>query len=173
MVNKAKRMLHYMSELERKIIIEKIGDVDENATPLKQARYIHSCLETCNNENIDRTNFMRKCGKGCISANTIKTAKKLLGQSKNIEEFLEKLNEAGIGGGNLYIEKGKIIGIYKTCYCNIPKKISNMNKSYCECSAGWFETLFSEILKKNVKVTVISTINDGAKECVFEIENII
>lgn len=47
-----------------------------------------------------------------------------------------------------YLSDGKIIGIYKECYCNIPKQIANLHKGYCECSAGWYTRLFLRFLAK-------------------------
>lgn len=46
-----------------------------------------------------------------------------------------------------------------------------MNKNYCECSAGWYMKLFSEVFEKNVSVKIIDTIVNGADECTFEISN--
>ena len=63
----------------------------------------------------------------------------------------------------------KIKAMYKKCYCNIPKKIKNINKNYCECSAGWYLKLFSEVFEKNVTVKIVDTITNGAAECTFEI----
>ena len=45
-----------------------------------------------------------------------------------------------------------------------------MHTSYCECSAGWFETLFSEVFEKTVNVAILNTITNGAPECTFRIE---
>lgn len=96
-------------------------------------------------------------------------AKKLYAKSNNITEFLNLLNEADIDGKNLHISGDKIIAVYKKCYCNIPKKVENLNKNYCECSAGWYMRLFSEVFEKNVNVEIVDTIVNGASECTFEI----
>ena len=119
--------------------------------------------------NICMTNTMRKCGGCCLSANAVRIAKKLYAKSDNITEFLNLLNEADIGGKNLHISDGKIIAVYKKCYCNIPKKVDNLNKNYCECSAGWYMRLFSEVFEKKVNVEIVDTIVNGASECTFEI----
>ena len=71
----------------------------------------------------------------------------------------------------IQIFDGKIIAVYKKCYCNIPKKVENMNKKQCECSAGWYMRLFSEVFEKSVIVTIVDTIVNGASECVFEISD--
>lgn len=168
-MNKAKRLLDNMDEDERKTVIDEIGCIDDNASPKKQAVYIDKYLGMTAQKKINCKSAMRKCGKCCISNNVIKTAQKIYGHADNIENFLEKLNEAGIGGGSLRIDDGKIIGVYDRCYCNVPKKIDKMNKTYCECSAGWFETLFSTVFEKEVKVKIRDTILNGADKCTFEI----
>lgn len=43
-------------------------------------------------------------------------------------------------------------------------------QEYCECSAGWYMRLFSEVFEKSVTVIIVDTIvNGGAPECGFEI----
>ena len=168
-MNKAKRIIDNMDRENAAAISSVIGTIDENATPLKQARYINDILNTAENMNICMTNTMRKCGGCCLSANAVRIAKKLYAKSDNITEFLNLLNEADIGGKNLHISDGKIIAVYKKCYCNIPKKVDNLNKNYCECSAGWYMRLFSEVFEKKVNVEIVDTIVNGASECTFEI----
>ena len=109
------------------------------------------------------TNTMRKCGGCCLSANAVKIAKKLYAKSNNLTEFLNLLNEADIGGKNLHISGDKIIAVYKKCYCNIPKKVENLNKNYCECSAGWYMRLFSEVFEKKV-VCVLAKNNESIND---------
>ena len=170
-MNKAKRLIENMDEKVADRVRSKIGDIDEKATPRKQARYVNEVLNTVAEENVCMVDTMRNCGACCISANAVKIAKKLYAKSNSIEEFFVLLNEADIGGQNLHIVNGKIIAIYKKCYCNLPKKIDNMNPVYCECSAGWYKKLFSEVFEREVKVQIIDTILNGARECVFEITN--
>ncbi|MDO4458748.1 MAG: DUF6144 family protein [Clostridia bacterium] len=168
-MNKALRLMQNAdAEISAKIR-ESIGDIDENATPLKQAGYINRALDFAGENNICMRETLRKCGVCCISNNAVKTAKKLYAKSGNTAEFLEKLNGADIGGKNLRLEGDKIIAVYKKCYCNIPKKTENMNPTYCECSAGWYEKLFSEVFERAVNVKIINTILNGADECSFEI----
>lgn len=137
MANKAVRMINNMEGTDREVIISEQGLVEETATPLKQAKYINSCLEIAEREHINMQKTMRKCGANCISQSTVNKVKIIYTKSETVEEFLEKLNHANIGGKNLHMNDGKIIGIYKKCYCNMPKQIQNMNAKYCECSAGW------------------------------------
>lgn len=168
-MNKAKRILDNMDKENAVAICSKIGTIDEKATPLKQARYINDIFNVTEKMNMCMTNTMRKCGGSCLSANAVKIAKKLYAKSDNITEFLNLLNEADIGGKNLHISGDKIIAVYKKCYCNIPKKVENLNKNYCECSSGWYMRLFSEVFERKVTVKIVDTIVNGASECTFEI----
>ena len=76
-MNKAKRIIENMEKESAFDISSEIGDIDDNATPLKQARYINNLLDTAEKKNIDMVGTMRKCGGCCLSANAVKKAKKL------------------------------------------------------------------------------------------------
>lgn len=45
-MNKAKRLVENMEPESASAICSEIGTIDENATPLKQARYINDILNT-------------------------------------------------------------------------------------------------------------------------------
>ena len=168
-VNKAKRILDNMDKKDACAVCSEIGTIDENAAPLKQARYIHALLNTAETMKINMTDPMRRCGGCCLSANAVKTAKKLYAKSDDIPAFLELLNEADIGGRNLHLSGDKIIAVYTKCYCNIPKKVEHIHKTYCECSAGWYQNLFSAVFEKDVTVQIVDTIANSASVCTFEI----
>lgn len=152
-------------------LVDKLGIIGEKPTPTKQAKYMRSLLhELSSNYGVKTTEkVVRPCGYQCISKKTIKTAKSLYEKSHNIEEFLELLNDNHIGGGYLHVEDNKIIGIYHKCYCGIPKCAKDISPIYCQCSAGWFEKLFSSVFEKEVIVKGVDTILNGADKCTFEI----
>ncbi|WP_461612401.1 DUF6144 family protein [Clostridium sp. Marseille-QA1073] len=155
-----------------KKIVEAYGELPLKSSPTKQAKYIKSILnelENNNGENIVEK-VMKPCGHLCISNRTIKEAKKLFERAENVEKFLDLMNEKHIGGGELHMDSGNIIGIYNKCYCGMAKNIEDMPVSYCNCSAGWFEKLFSSVFNKTVKVTKLHTILEGADNYVFKIE---
>jgi predicted hydrocarbon binding protein len=79
------------------------------------------------------------------------------------------LNQNNIGGGLLRIVDNRIIGEYAHCYCGAAKNTKDMSPVYCECSAGWFEKLFSSVFEKPVEVVVKRTILQGDASCLFEI----
>ena len=168
-MNKALRILQNMDEPAAAAVRARIGDIDAAATPRRQAAYIHQLLNTAGDLCIDMTEPLRRCGGCCLSASAVKTAKKLHAQSADTAEFLRLLNEANLGGGQLRIESGRIIAVYTRCYCNIPKAAKQLNPRYCECSAGWYQRLFTESFGRPVSVCIRESIAGGAPQCTFEI----
>ena len=169
-MNKAIRILENMESNERKTITAALGELADNADLGRQAQYINDLLNLAEANEIPMQNAMRKCAGNCLTKDDIELAKIIYEKSSTIEEFLAGMNDSGIGGGNLHMENQKIIAIYKKCYCDIPYETQKLNPSYCECSAGWFQHLFSEVFGKSVSVHIVDTITNGAKECTFEIE---
>jgi len=112
---------------------------------------------------------MRPCGYHCISDSAIQKAKAIYKDTVNLQEFLNELKRNHIGGGLLRIENDHIIGEYDHCYCGTTKHAKGMSPVYCECSAGWFEKLFSSVFEKPVEVVPKHTILQGDATCIFEI----
>jgi predicted ArsR family transcriptional regulator len=176
MGNKVERLLNTVKEkydddaLEN--LFSKLGNIDEKARPATQSKYMKALLEelTVLYGNKKTAELMRPSGHQCISSKTIKTAKGLYDKTNSIDEFLMLLNEQNIGGGNLHTEDNKIIAVYDECYCGITKHAKGILPVYCECSAGWFEKLFSSVFGKEVDVRRVSTILDGSEKCTFQIK---
>jgi V4R domain. len=151
----------------------KAGVLKEKAAPAQQAKFIKAVIEEIKNTHGTDAiiEILRPCGYQCISNRTIERAKKCYQESNgSVQAFIELLNQNHIGGGELHMQGNKIIGIYEKCYCGIPKAVKGMPKEYCECSAGWFEKLFSSVFERKVQVTRIETILSGSNRCIFEIE---
>lgn len=172
-MNKAIRILENMTSNEREKMRTALGDISENANLDRQAQYINELLNFAKENEISMQSTMRKCGGSCLTKDVIVLVRKIYEQSSTIDELLAGMNESGIGGGNLHLKNNKIVAIYKSCYCDIPYETKNLNPSYCQCSAGWFQHLFSEVFGKSVSVHIVDTITNGAKECTFEIDGIL
>lgn len=168
-MNKATRILSNMTSDNKVVVTSALGGIAENADVGRQAQYINDLLDYAESHDISMQNVMHKCGGGCLEKEVVDIAKGIYAKAANVEQFLTELNESGIGGGNLHIENGKIIAVYKNCYCDIPYEVKNLNPTYCQCSAGWFQHLFSQVFEKTVLVKIIDTITNGASECTFEI----
>jgi len=116
--------------------------------------------------------IMESCGRKCCGISSRKYAKQFMSESKSAKEFLNKLNESGIGGGRLRLKgKNTITGGYDRCYCGQVKKTKEPfpTKTYCQCSVGWYKQLFESVLGKDIEVELIGSIITGAKTCEFVI----
>lgn len=171
-MNKATRVLENMAFHEKEKTITALGEISDHGDLGRQAQYINELLNFAETNEIPMQDTMRKCGGNCLSKDVIELAKKIYENSSTIEEFLSGMNEIGIGGKNLHIENKKIIAVYKSCYCDVPYETKKLNPLYCQCSAGWFQHLFSEVFGKSVSVHIVDTITNGAKECTFEIDGL-
>lgn len=127
--------------------------------------------ELCNSIGIEKANLvMQMCGIECIGSTAIETARKLYKESKDIGDFLTKLNAQHIGGGNLRLDGNSILGGYDRCYCgSVSKTKSQIPLTYCFCSTGWYKKLFEEVLAKPVQVELLQSITNGADKCLFRI----
>ena len=111
---------------------------------------------------------MEGCGQQCIGQSVLDKARFLKHHSSNIDEFLEKLNDAHIGGGKLRRENDVIYASYERCYCgSVSKTRQPISAIYCQCSCGWYRKLFETILHKPVTVELIDSIIHGADTCQF------
>ncbi len=143
------------------------GIIRENCGETDIKRIMTELVRICNEEQVTR--IMQSCGRQCIPKSYISRAKAIYEESDGMDEFLGKLNKMRIGGGQLHLRDGKIVGIYDRCYCGLVKKLKRLSPFYCYCSAGWYEQLFSSVFEKPVEVDKIMTIPDGADHCEFEI----
>lgn len=111
---------------------------------------------------------MEACGQQCIGKSILEKVKVLQQNSRNIDELINKLNHAHIGGGYLRREDNIIYASYERCYCgSVSKTRQPISRIYCQCSCGWYKKLFETILEKPVKVELLDSIIHGADMCRF------
>jgi predicted hydrocarbon binding protein len=121
--------------------------------------------------------IMQACGEKCCGETYRKLAIQYWQESRNLKEFIDKLNSYiykgqvfGIGGGRLKIkDEHTIIGGYDKCYCSQVKHTKEpfTNDIYCHCSASWLKSFFESALEKPVNVEMIQTIINGTDTCEF------
>jgi predicted hydrocarbon binding protein len=111
---------------------------------------------------------MEACGQQCIGQSVLDKARLLKQEASDLDEFLEKLNHAHIGGGKLQREGSVIYASYERCYCgSVSKTRQPISSTYCQCSCGWYKKLFEATLEKPVKVELLDSIIHGADTCQF------
>jgi predicted hydrocarbon binding protein len=111
---------------------------------------------------------MEACGQQCIGQSVLDKARLLKQDSRDLDELLEKLNHAHVGGGKFQREGSVIFASYDRCYCGtVSKTRKPMSSIYCQCSCGWYKKLFEATLDQPVKVELIDSIIHGADRCQF------
>lgn len=129
------------------------------------------CLMAGLDRHVDektRLKVLEQCGRQCQSQGFIKKAKVLFQESKNTDEFLEKLGQAY---KHIHREGDKVYIIYPKCYCSQVNKIpkGKLSATYCNCSRGWVKALFEGATGKPVEVTMENSIIKGDKQCKFKV----
>lgn len=147
-------------------------EYDTIKSPPKKARWVKGLMERLEKEVGEAVarEVMVGCGRQCISRNLLKKVQKHRRECDTIDDILDKLNEARIGGGSLQREGDTIHGSYDHCYCgSVSKAKEPVPSTYCYCSCGWYKMLFETVLERSVEVELLSSIAQGAEVCRFAI----
>jgi hypothetical protein len=183
---KARRLGGWMTRFKRcidaeagtavseKVIIEP-ERFDATSDYTEKAEWIRNAVERLEKEAGKSTarKVMQACGMKCCGPTQHKHARQFMKESKSVEELLARLNERGIGGGRLRLKNpNMIVGGYDRCYCGRVKQTQQPfpTDTYCQCSTGWYKSLFEAAFDRLVKVELKQSIIQGADSCEFEIE---
>lgn len=163
-------------ETDRQTLMAVMKDVErytETGSNAEKAAWIKTAIERLEAlVGRDKTReIMKQCGRRCCGVTTRKKAKKWMQESSSIQEFIDKLNKGGIGGGRLQLKNNTVTGGYDHCYCGQVKQTREpfVSTTYCHCSVGWYKQLFETALEKPVEVEIKQSIISGAKSCEFVI----
>jgi len=118
------------------------------------------------------TEVLQSCGRKCCGINSRKHARKLYLESGTLDEFLEKMNQCGLGGGRLKLLSADTLSAgYDKCFCGqvSQTEVPFPTQTYCQCSVGWYKQLFETALETQVEVELLQSIISGAKSCEFRI----
>ncbi len=116
--------------------------------------------------------IMSACGEKCCGKGQRKTARRLMNESKSIEEFLDKISKYEVKDGELeykLIDKNTIIGKHNKCFCGQVKqsKVKFKNDTYCQCSVEFNKQFFQAAFDKPVDVMLKQSILNGGDCCEF------
>ena len=109
--------------------------------------------------------IMENCGRDCCKKHA--RYKRLIKESKSIEEFLDKLST---GGFQFRLkDKKTIVGKYDKCYCYMVKQTKKpfLTKTYCHCGAGHIREIFESFFNKPVEVELMQSVITGSESCKF------
>lgn len=141
-----------MSELMQKWLTELLAGLDEQV------------------DEQTRRRLMETCGKVCARHHkSIEVARSIKQESKNIDEFLEKINLQKDYWCGKWIREGDVI--YSVCHeCGCPlvlAELVELSPTFCDCSRGWVKAVFEAALGKPVEVELTQAIGKGDKVCKF------
>lgn len=110
------------------------------------------------------------CGRWCAGLGALREARKIrerLGDNPPLDVLAAALNNAGIGGANLAVRGGDIVGVYKRCYCPSREQLQDKYPLFCFCTRGWAAAIFEEVLGRPVTVDLVRAIGRGDDRCEF------
>ena len=163
-------------EVGENILLKVMQNSDKYASlnASEKSSWWMSAVEKLVNEVVrDKTeNIMRLCGQKCCGQGIRKTAKRLMSESKSVEEFLGKASTDGLKEGEVEYklrDNNTIIGTFYRCFCKQVSQAKPLSKNltYCQCSAEFHKQYFEAALEKPVEVDITQSIINGAKTCIF------
>lgn len=151
----------------------------EKTYPLSQSANIEKKYEwariTCSylEEHFDTDTIIKirkdcRCNDGKSIANKLL---KYLNKTDDIKEFVNMFNQNETFAFIEYVSDHRILFCYPECYCACVKRIPlKLSKTWCYCTLGNAEGIFSKVFKKDVEVTLLESIKTGADRCVIEVK---
>jgi hypothetical protein len=161
----------YLKGKEAVRILQRIAtEIEQEKRPVLKAALIRAAVELveqqCSSEECFR--IMQDCN--CLGQSVTKKAIRLYRESANIDDWLARMNENGIGGGHLSRQDKRIIAVYDKCYCgSVSQTRERFSNTFCHCSCGWLKQLFEQVLGFQVEVSLVGSIIQGDKRCEFAI----
>ena len=165
-------------ELGKEVLL-KVMQGSDKYTSLKapgQAVWWKSAVETLETEvGIKKAErIMNLCGQKCCGKGIRKTARRLMDESKSIEEFLKRASTEGLKEGEVEYQlkdKKTIIGTFNRCFCGqvAQTKTPFNNRTYCQCSAEFHKQYFEAAFGHPVEAEIVQSIINGAEACKFVI----
>jgi Family of unknown function (DUF6144) len=151
-------------------LMKDLKPYDTLKTPSQTANWIRSMMDRLDDAvgvNV-AGKVMEACGRQCIGRSVLEKAGRFQQNSTDLDDLLDQLNQARIGGGNLHRKGDLIHASYDRCYCgSVSKTRQPISITYCKCSCGWYQLLFETLLGKPVEVELIDSIIHGGAICQF------
>jgi hypothetical protein len=109
----------------------------------------------------------------CSPGTKAEKVKKLYENSADYDEFCERFNKEYSPGNQLAYDGGALYLSYPTCYCScINRGDGYVTNSWCVCTLGYTEKLFSCALSGKVNVELLESVKTGGEKCVMKITRI-
>jgi predicted hydrocarbon binding protein len=121
------------------------------------------------NQTLDeptRKTIFNRLGRQC-SANY----RKMVSEHPNVQSFLDAARKSWVESAEYDEKAGTLRIVDKATTCTCPLVLAGATPgSFCDCTLGWQEAIYSELLGKPVKAEVEESILRGGKRCVFRVK---
>lgn len=156
----------YATDFESRYPLGKSADINKK---FEWAKATSNYLE----EHFDNNTLLQlrkdcRCNDGKSNADKVL---KYLNKASSIQEFVEFFNKSETFASLEYVSDNKILFCYPECYCSCVKRVDQeLSKTWCYCTLGNAEGVFTKVFKKDVQVNLLESIKTGGSKCVIEVE---
>jgi len=106
----------------------------------------------------------------CDPGSKAEKVKKLYESSADYDEFCERFNQEYAPANHLSHDDDALYFSYPKCYCSfIQRGDGDVTKSWCACTLGYTDKLFSHALSRKVKVELLESVKTGGVKCLMKI----
>jgi hypothetical protein len=165
-------------------VMEGSEQITEKTDKRKIAEWVKNAMEKLDAlvDEKTRVQIMQNCGYNCAKKNS-KVIERAVARRKkyaSTDEFLEAEQQKPMRGTRLSREGNILYQFYTPqaftrpmrCYCGLLRGLPNeetASRTYCNCSRGFVEKFWENVLGKTVKVDLMQSVISGDKECKFAI----
>jgi predicted hydrocarbon binding protein len=113
---------------------------------------------------------MGETGSYCAQQHITEVLVDIKKNTKNFDEFLEKVNEQLKGISWAKINEDTLIVTYSKCYCPMIELGLYRTPIQCNCSVGWLKKNLEAVLEKTVNVELVQSVLRDGNQCEFKIK---
>ncbi len=96
---------------------------------------------------------------------------KYLNKTHDIQEFVNMFNQNETFAFIEYLSDNRFLFCYPECCCACVKRVpAELSKTWCYCTLGNAEGIFSKVFGKDVEVTLLESVKTGADRCAIEVK---
>ncbi|HTY47288.1 MAG TPA: DUF6144 family protein [Methanomassiliicoccales archaeon] len=174
----------HVGERVRRNVMKGLEDLTPTSDPGRFAEWVRGAMARLDDlvDERTRSSIMHECGRNCSLEyrNLIRCAKERYQGHADLNEFLASEKEIMVGGVSIHREGDVLYHIYtpsafaepSRCYCSLlrdlPRQVS-VSRTYCECSRGFIQSYWEQVLEAPVEVEIQESVISGGKECRFAI----
>ena len=177
-----------IEQLAGKAVAEQVTvgceDITEKTDKKRTALWVQGAMQRLDAlvDEKTRVQIMQNCGYNCAKKNHRVIERALNRRKKfgSLEEFLKAEVAKPVRGTKLTREGSILYQFYTPqafakpmrCYCGLLRELpkdQTISSTYCNCSKGFVEKYWEEVLGKPVQVDILQSAVSGATECIFAI----